>query len=134
MNHSTAEIKNIEGNLVMGINNEGKEMPTWEFSVLISAWGIISTVTDISKFMLAQFDSANNEINLTKKKTAEVNENMDVGLAWHILKTPSKNNWFWHNGRTGGYTKSMVLDETTKNGIIILSNVSAFDSKMVNID
>ncbi|WP_180957851.1 hypothetical protein [Psychroflexus sp. MES1-P1E] len=47
--------------------------------------------------MLAQFDSANNEINLTKKKTTEVNENMDVGLAWHILKTPSKNNWFWHN-------------------------------------
>jgi hypothetical protein len=28
----------------------------------------------------------------------------------------------------------MVLDETTKNGIIILSNVSAFNSKMGNID
>lgn len=36
MNHSIVEIKNVEGNLVMGINNEGKEMPNWEFSVLIS--------------------------------------------------------------------------------------------------
>lgn len=70
--------------------------------------------------MLAQFDSANNEINLTKKKTTEVYENIDVGLGWHILKSSSKNNWFWHNGKTCGYTTSMVLDETTKNGIIIL--------------
>jgi len=104
MNHSTAEIKNVEGNLVIGINNEGKETPNWEFSVLAGAGGILSTVTDLSKFMLAQFDSANKELNLTRKKTKEVNENMDISLSWHILKSPSKNNWFWHNGGTGGYT------------------------------
>ena len=34
----------------------------------------------------------------------------------------------------GGYTSSMGLDIENKNGIIILSNVSAFNEKMGNID
>jgi hypothetical protein len=30
--------------------------------------------------------------------------------------------FYWHNGGTGGYTSSMILDVENKNGIIILSN------------
>jgi len=35
---------------------------------------------------------------------------------------------------TGGYSSSMVLEENSKNGIIILSNVSAFNPNRGNID
>jgi CubicO group peptidase (beta-lactamase class C family) len=59
---------------------------------------------------------------------------MDIGLGWHLLKSQSKNIWYWHNGGTGGYSSSMVFDEKTENGIIILSNVSAFNPNMGNID
>ncbi|HCO68960.1 MAG TPA: penicillin-binding protein, partial [Dysgonomonas sp.] len=41
---------------------------------------------------------------------------------------------YWHNGGTGGYSSSMVLDVDAKNGIVILSNVSVFHPDMDKID
>tara|TARA_B110000196_G_C21099998_1_gene642117 strand:- start:108 stop:1529 length:1422 start_codon:yes stop_codon:yes gene_type:complete len=134
MQNSTADIYKVKGNLVRGINNEGKEIPNWEFSVLASAGGILSTPEDLSKFVIAQFNTSNKALELTRQKTFEINDNMDIGLGWHLLKSQSKNIWYWHNGGTGGYSSSIVIDEKTKNGIIILSNVSAFNPNMGNID
>ena len=134
MYNSTSDINKIKGNLVKGLNNEGNDVPNWEFSVLAGAGAIFSTVEDLSQFAISQFDNSNKELKLTRKKTFEVNENMDIGLGWHILKSQSKNFWYWHNGGTGGYSSSMVIDENTKNGIIILSNVSAFNPNKGNID
>mgnify|MGYP000138509557 FL=1 len=59
---------------------------------------------------------------------------MGIGLGWHIIKTSSGNDVNWHNGGTGGYSSSMIVDVENKNGIIILSNVSTFNPKMENID
>ena len=134
MYNSTSDINKIKGNLVKGLNNEGNDVPNWEFSVLAGAGAIFSTVEDLSQFAISQFDNSNKELKLTRKKTFEVNENLDIGLGWHILKSQSKNFWYWHNGGTGGYSSSMVIDENTKNGIIILSNISAFNPNMGNID
>ena len=134
MYNSTSDINKIKGNLVKGLNNEGNDVPNWELSVLAGAGAIFSTVEDLSQFAISQFDNSNKELKLTRKKTFEVNENMDIGLGWHILKSQSKNFWYWHNGGTGGYSSSMVIDENTKNGIIILSNVSGFNPNMGNID
>ena len=134
MYNSTSDINKIKGNLVKGLDNEGNDVPNWELSVLAGAGAIFSTVEDLSQFAISQFDNSNKELKLTRKKTFEVNENLDIGLGWHILKSQSKNFWYWHNGGTGGYSSSMVIDENTKNGIIILSNVSAFNPNMGNID
>ena len=134
MQNSTADSINIKGNLVRGLNSEGEEVPNWEFSVLSGAGSIFSTVEDLSQFAIAQFDHSNKELKLTRVKTFEVNNNMDIGLGWHILKSQSSNIWYWHNGGTGGYSSSMIIDERSKNGIIILSNVSAFNPNMGNID
>ena len=102
--------------------------------VLAGAGAILSTVEDLSKFALAQFDKENNELILTQEPTFKVNDNMQIGLGWHILKGETGRELIWHNGGTGGYTSSMGLDIENKNGIIILSNVSAFNEKMGNID
>lgn len=134
MQNSTADINKIKGNLVKGLSLEGKEVPNWEFSALAGASAIFSTVEDLSQFAIAQFDCSNKELKLTRAKTFELNENMDIGLGWHILKSQSENLWYWHNGGTGGYSSSMVIEEKSKNGIIILSNVSAFNPNMGNID
>jgi len=134
MYNSTSDINKIKGNLVKGLDNEGNDVPNWELSVLAGAGAIFSTVEDLSQFAISQFDNSNKELKLTRKKTFEVNENLDIGLGWHILKSQSKNFWYWHNGGTGGYSSSMVIDENTKNGIIILSNVSGFNPNMGNID
>ena len=134
MPNSTTDITSIKGTLVKGLNKEGIEVPNWDLAVLTAAGGIFSTVEDLSHFAVSQFDYTNKELKLTREKTFELNEKMDIGLGWHILKSQSKNLWYWHNGGTGGYSSSMVIDDKSKNGIIILSNVSAFNPNMGNID
>ncbi len=140
MQNSTTDITTIKGNLVKGLNNEGIEVPNWDLAVLAGAGAIFSTVEDLSQFAISQFEDKNKELELTRVKTFELNENMDIGLGWHILKSRSTsasqsyNLWYFHNGGTGGYSSSMVIDENSKSGIIILSNVSAFNKKMGNID
>ncbi|PCI34206.1 MAG: penicillin-binding protein [Flavobacteriaceae bacterium] len=134
MQNSTADINKIKGHLVKGLNNKGKEVPNWEFSVLAGAGAIFSTVEDLSHFAISQFDYSNKELKLTREKTFEINKKIDIGLGWHILKSQSENLWYWHNGGTGGYSSSIAIDVKTKNGIIILSNVSAFNPNMGNID
>ena len=134
MQNSTTDITTIKGNLVKGLNNEGIEVPNWDLAVLAGAGAIFSTVEDLSQFAISQFEDKNKELELTRVKTFELNENMDIGLGWHLLKNKSDNLWYFHNGGTGGYSSSMVLEEKSKNGIIILSNVSAFNPNMGNID
>lgn len=56
-----------------------------------------------------------------------------MGLGWHIAK-PYEENWYLHQGRTGGYSSGIVIDVVNENGIIILSNVSAFNKQANNID
>jgi CubicO group peptidase (beta-lactamase class C family) len=131
---STTILNKVNSEFVKGQGASGNEVPNWEFSVLVGAGGILSTVEDLSKFAIAQFDSSNKELELTREKTFEINNNMDIGLGWHIINSKSGNKWNWHNGGTGGYSSSMAIDMKNKNGIIILSNVSAFNANMGNID
>lgn len=134
MVNSTSTRENIKTKLVKGLKPNGKTTSNWDFDVLAGGGAIFSTVEDLSKFALAQFDTTNKELVLTHKPTFKVNENMSIGLGWHILKRKNEGELIWHNGGTGGYTSSMALDLKNKNGIIILSNVSAFNEKTANID
>ncbi|VAW33627.1 Beta-lactamase class C-like and penicillin binding proteins (PBPs) superfamily [hydrothermal vent metagenome] len=131
---STTNINNINGVLVKGLDVAGNEVSNWDLAVLAGAGGIISSVEDLAKFVVAQFDNSNKELELSRQKTFVKNNNMDVGLGWHIIKAKSGNSWYWHSGGTGGYSSSMSIDIKNKNGIIILSNVSAFNPGMGNID
>lgn len=134
MLNSTTKQDKVNSDLVKGLDAEGNKVSNWEFSVLAGAGGILSNVEDLSKFSVAQFDSSNKELELTRQETFEINDNKSIGLGWHILKSESGNEWNWHNGGTGGYSSSMLIDTKNKNGVILLSNVSAFNPGMGNID
>jgi len=135
MSSSTANVYEIKGQLVKGLNSTGKEVPNWNLNVLAGAGGILSNVKDLSKFALAQFDKNNSELQLTQTPSFEISEKMKIGLAWHIVQSEDrKNPLIFHNGGTGGYTSSMALDTKSRKGIIILSNVSAFHSQSREID
>ncbi|MCK3686002.1 serine hydrolase domain-containing protein [Maribellus sp. YY47] len=134
MTHSTTEKSKLNEELVPGLDAGGKETSNWDFSVLVGAGGILSNVSDMSKFAQAQFDSANTELRLTRESTFKVNNGMEIGLGWHILHPETGNTWHWHNGGTGGYTSSMAIDVENKTAVIILSNVSAFNPNRQKID
>ncbi len=125
MNHSTTVRSNIVDKLVKGLNDQGEEVSNWDMAVLVGAGGILSTVQDLAKFAVAQFEPANRELTLSRTNFFEVNENFSMGLGWSIIQTENGAHWNWHNGGTGGYSSSMILNTEAKNGVILLSNVSA---------
>ncbi len=131
---TTTDRNLVENKLIKGLDYIGKEVPNWDFNILAGAGAILSDVDDLSKFAVAQFDNSNKELAITREMTFSVNDNMNIALGWHIIKTKSGDRWFWHNGGTGGYTSSMAVDTKRKTGIIILSNVSPFSKEMGNID
>lgn len=134
MNSSFTNSKSLGNNLVHGLNATGEKVSNWDFDVLEGAGGILSTTSDLVQFANAQFQLTNEATQLTQKPTAIVNENMKVGLGWHLLKSKKGYDLIWHNGGTGGYSSSMALDVKNKNGVIILSNVSALTPKNKKID
>ena len=128
MQNSTTYRKKVENILVRGRNENGTEVPNWDLSVLVGAGGILSTVEDLTRFITAQFNPNNTELALTRKKTSYINPISDIGLGWHIVHRKSGATWHQHNGGTGGYTSTILMDTAQKNGVIILSNISAYSS------
>jgi CubicO group peptidase (beta-lactamase class C family) len=129
MTNSTTKRENVEGLIIKGLDESGNKVPNWDLSVLAGSGAMLSTVEDLSKFALAQFDNTNKELKLTRKKTFTINSISDYGLGWEIINRTSGNIWYKHNGGTGGYSSSLIIDSTNKNGIIILSNVSTYSNK-----
>jgi CubicO group peptidase (beta-lactamase class C family) len=131
MTNSFTSSQNLNNRLVKGLDGNGEVVTNWDFDVLFGGGGILSSTEDLVKFANAQFNPKNKELALTRKPTFDIDESMKIGLGWHILKTDKGFNWVWHNGGTGGYSSSMVVDAEKKNGVIILSNTSNIND---NID
>lgn len=124
MKNSFVSSQNLNNKLVKGLNEDGELTSNWDFDVLFGGGGILSTAEDLSKFATEHFNAKNKELALTRKSTFNVNENMKIGLGWHILKSEKGKDLIWHNGGTGGYSSSMAVNVDEKTAVIILSNVS----------
>tara|TARA_R110002012_G_scaffold85005_1_gene212035 strand:+ start:20192 stop:21295 length:1104 start_codon:yes stop_codon:yes gene_type:complete len=134
MPNSTIGSENVSVFLVQGQSPEGQPVQNWNLASLSGAGDMISTAEDLSEFVMAQFNGENKTLALTRAKTHTMNDTSGIGLGWHIRKGPSAENWIWHNGGTGGYTSCMVMNKDKKNGVIVLSNVSALGDPMIHID
>lgn len=134
MNSTTSQRLNIKNNdLVKGLNVDGTIANGWDFDALAGAGAIISSTTDMAKFIKYQLSMDSSLDSIVMSPTYRFNDYMDIGLGWHILHRSGKD-YHWHNGGTGGYTSSLLLDRKQSKGIIILTNISAFhpDSKVVD--
>jgi len=123
MRNSYMTSQNIGNQLVKGLDKEGNIVSNWDFDVLFGGGGILSTTEDLVNFVNAQFDYKNEELKLTRKPTFDINENVKIGLGWHIVRSKKGKEFHFHNGETGGYSSSMTVDVKNKTAVIILSNV-----------
>lgn len=115
--------------LVTSYNFEDSLTINWELKSFSPAGGIVSSVEDLSQFVLAQLDSNNRELAYTHIPTTNIEYNMRIGLAWHLLKTDQNRRISFHNGATGNFRSSMVIDLDSKKGAIILSNIDNSDCR-----
>lgn len=134
MTGTTSNRRLISNQLVKGLDAQGNETPNWDLNVLMGAGGILSSVADLSKFAQAQFNDSDQALALTREPTFNFQANKaDMGLGWAIIRNQHGTR-FMHSGGTGGYRSNLVLDIANKNGVIILSNLSAFHKNNMNID
>ena len=128
MHSTTFNVELSKNELVPGLDEQGNEVSNWNFSILAPAGGILSNVEDLAKYVLAQFDDSDQELRLMRKKTIGIDGQFDMGLGWHIINsTKSNDQLYTHGGGTGGYTSSILVDLKNEIGVVILSNVSAFN-------
>jgi CubicO group peptidase (beta-lactamase class C family) len=127
LTQSYTSSEDLGDRLIKGLDYEGYEVTNWDFDVLFGGGGIISSTEDLSKFAIAQFNPENLELALTRQPTIQLNENSAIGLGWHIELSKNKNDLYWHNGGTGGYSSCMVLNVDKNLGVIVLSNVSGIN-------
>ena len=134
MNASSSLMSEInEEKLVKGRNAQGEVVSNWDFSDAMASLGAIkSTAQDMVKFMRHNLQG-DPVYDSTNKSTYAINKNLEIGLGWHISIEGDKR-YHWHNGGTGGYKSCMAMDKEGKKGVIILSNVSAFDGNSQQID
>lgn len=134
MTNSSIGSENLSTPLVKGLNADGQPTLNWNLGPLEGAGSVMSTAEDLSKFVLAQFEVSDEVLKLARTETHIMDEKSSIGLGWHIQTNKDGENWIWHNGGTGGYTSCMVLNTDNKDGVIVLSNVSALSEPMDHID
>ena len=134
MNRTTTVRDSVKKQLVSGLTKRGEEATNWDLGALQGAGAVLSTVTDLSRFISANFDPGNEPLNMQRQETYRIDEERGIALGWFILYRDSGEAWHWHNGGTGGYRSSVVLDVEDRLGVAVLSNISAGHSRAANID
>ncbi|WP_171032817.1 serine hydrolase domain-containing protein [Fodinibius saliphilus] len=134
MTSTTTARNKIKEQLVLGLSKRGSVTSNWDIAALNGAGAILSTVKDLSNFGIANFNAQDSFYHQMHQKTFTVNDKLDIGLGWFILKRDSGDRWHWHNGGTGGYRSSMTLNIEKKKGVIVLSNISAGHKESSKID
>lgn len=119
--------------IVVGLNVDGTQANGWDFDVLAGAGAILSTSSDMSKFIKYQLLEDNPLRSIVMSPTYRVHDHMQIGLGWHILQRDDRK-YYWHNGGTAGYTSSLILDKENKKGIVILTNIGAIHPNAKKID
>lgn len=116
----------LRSRLVAGLDKKGRPASNWDLGSLTGAGAILSTVSDLSKYILANFDEQNMVFNQQREATFNVAHGVDIALGWHILRNKLTNGHVWHchDGGTGGYRSMLVMDAGLSRAVVILSNVS----------
>ncbi|WP_405205665.1 serine hydrolase domain-containing protein [Aquimarina sp. LLG6339-5] len=133
MTSSTMVAEKVSEKTIDGLTPEGAIAQPWTKQTLHGAGGVLSNAEDLSKFALANFKK-DTILDFQRIKTFEKNSKMSVSLGWHIITSKAGDELYFHNGATGGYMSSMLLNPINKKGVIILSNINFIHPDSKNLD
>lgn len=115
--------------LAPGHTDQGTVTKNWDLPTFAGAGALRSTVNDMLTYIRANADSMSAPLGRTlavahvERRPAGPPQTT-IGLAWHRTKTPSGRTIVWHNGGTGGYRSFTGYDESTGNGVVVLTNTA----------
>ncbi len=95
----------------------GADMTNWGFDALAGAGALLSTTTDMLRFIDANFNDDNAALESLRGRAAS-SEN---AFGWIKELHDDGDSIFWHNGGTGGYASFVGLRPEKGTGVVILS-------------
>ncbi len=131
--HSTGlKLKEPESaRLLAGHDAKGKIAPYWDYAVMSPAGALHSDMEDMMKLLSINISLENTElknlfdymhnprIRFTNKKYGTI----EAALGWLVSPLGNEDKkYVWQEGTTGGFASFIGFVETTRTGIIILSN------------
>ena len=121
MNDSTA--------VTIGYDKANRERQPWKYKSHYASEGIVSTSTDLIKFVKAQFADKSNSLTESIKECQKIqiekslNKSISSTYGWHISNRKSGQFPIYTNtGRTSGHNAFIAFVKETKTAVIILSN------------
>lgn len=122
-----------KGQLIEGLGVDGKPVPNWDWDVLAPAGCILSSVEDLSLFAKINLDAKHPALKRQQQVSFKQDEKLSLALGWLLLNKDGQE-YYFHNGATGGYTASILLDKENNKGVVILSNISGMHPNVANVD
>ena len=108
-----------------GYSVTGKAEPPWTMNGWAPAGGIRSTPADVVRYAQALLNgSAPGMDALTPRWESGESGAQKVGYAWFTEEIEGRM-VTWHDGGTGGFASSIVLDRASHRAVIVLSNTNA---------
>ncbi len=109
----------VQEKMILGHQENGKEVPPLQMHDYQGAGAIRSTVTDLLSFLSAHMSAdAASPWKMTHEPKVKIGKNMSMGLGWVIDDT----GLICHNGATSGFSSFMGFRPHSKTGVVVLSN------------
>lgn len=112
--------------MAKGHNGAGDRTPYWDFESFAPAGGLVSTASDLAKFVAAASGQVETPLKpafaLLLERTHPIGGPLkEIGLGFIVSELPRRT-VIWHNGGTGGFRSIAAYDRDNGNGVVVLSN------------
>jgi serine-type D-Ala-D-Ala carboxypeptidase/endopeptidase len=111
------------------LTDRGRAGDAWTFQEpMVGAGAVKSNMHDMLLWLNACLNESpiTEDLALATEPRFKLSDTDDVGLAWVISKQNNQTA-IWHNGETGGYAAFLGFNPDTKQGLVILSNLTIGD-------
>ncbi|KPN15715.1 serine hydrolase [Bacillus australimaris] len=109
----------VKEKMILGHQENGKEVPPLHMQDYQGAGAIRSTIKDLLSFLSAHLSvDADSPWKMTHEPRRKMGINMSMGLGWVIDDT----GLICHNGATSGFSSFMGFRPNSKTGVVVLSN------------
>jgi serine-type D-Ala-D-Ala carboxypeptidase/endopeptidase len=111
------------------LTDRGRAGDSWTFQEpMVGAGAVKSNMHDMLLLLNACLDESpiTEDLAFATQPRFKLSNTDDVGLAWVISKQNNQTA-IWHNGETGGYAAFLGFNPDTKQGLVILSNLTIGD-------
>ena len=112
---------------------DGDPVPDWHDHVLTAAGtSIYSTADDMLRYLGAQLrperSPLRDAIELTQRPHFTVDENLRLGLGWHLSTLSDGRTMTWHNGGTGGFSTCAAFSRQSMTAVVMMVNTLSEES------